>query len=282
MTKLIAETFTTNLNETLIATDIDGTIVSKNNDITDRVIDSIHALIENGATFCVATGRAIISAQRFLKKIGIEKCYAVCTNGGVVVELNPEHENGYKILSKITFKPQRILKTLHEKMPDSYLCVENTGVGFYVNKIFPPNTIIGEQKIKTIEELGQIETAKVILDMPEYSNAQLREIIAQTDMTGVEHSFGKTAWMDITPEGVTKQIGLKFLCEHLGFERQNTFVIGDGDNDITMFEWAGHSTAMENALPELKEKATTQTKTVHEDGAALVFEELLERSSKNQ
>jgi hydroxymethylpyrimidine pyrophosphatase-like HAD family hydrolase len=58
------------------------------------------------------------------------------------------------------------------------------------------------------------------------------------------------------PIETTKAHALQKLTDHLGLTPENVVVFGDGENDISMFQWAGHSYAMphgwENALAAAK------------------------------
>ena len=45
---------------------------------------------------------------------------------------------------------------------------------------------------------------------------------------------------------------LKRMTKHLGIPISKTVVFGDYMNDLDMFKVAGHSIAVENALPEVK------------------------------
>ena len=50
--------------------------------------------------------------------------------------------------------------------------------------------------------------------------------------------------------------------------------IGDGDNDIEMFEKVGYRVAVANASDKLKEKANYVTLSNKENGVALILNEL--------
>jgi hydroxymethylpyrimidine pyrophosphatase-like HAD family hydrolase len=46
---------------------------------------------------------------------------------------------------------------------------------------------------------------------------------------------------DITPKGINKAEGMKCLCQMLGILPEETVAVGDGENDVPMFEIAGYS-----------------------------------------
>ena len=43
--------------------------------------------------------------------------------------------------------------------------------------------------------------------------------------------------------------------DHLGFKKENTIVMGDGENDISMMQYASESYAMISASPKVKAEA---------------------------
>lgn len=57
---------------------------------------------------------------------------------------------------------------------------------------------------------------------------------------------------DIIPAGMSKGEGIKKVIEHIGYKKENTYAIGDGDNDVTMFQNVGTSICMENGSEKAK------------------------------
>ena len=74
------------------------------------------------------------------------------------------------------------------------------------------------------------------------------------------------AWLDVHHSQGSKANGVKHVAERSGFEEVIAF--GDGDNDISMFEFATESYAMDNADEELKDIATKIIGHHDEDGVA--------------
>ena len=74
------------------------------------------------------------------------------------------------------------------------------------------------------------------------------------------------AWLDVHHSQGSKANGVKHVAEGSGFEEVIAF--GDGDNDISLFEFATESYAMDNADEELKDIATQVIGHHDEDGVA--------------
>jgi len=97
---------------------------------------------------------------------------------------------------------------------------------------------------------------------------------------GVEIKLTKDAYMDcyfltiLHPLG-DKANGLKVFEEIMDIEPKEVTVFGDSINDLGMFEYAGVSVAVKNALEEVKKKANViLDKTNDEDGVAYYLKEI--------
>ncbi|HJW83423.1 MAG TPA: HAD-IIB family hydrolase, partial [Anaerolineae bacterium] len=78
-----------------------------------------------------------------------------------------------------------------------------------------------------------------------------------------------------TRSGVNKGTALKRLAEHLGIPLKRIAVIGDGGNDVSMFEVAGLAVAMGNAAPEVQAAADVVAPTNDAGGVAWALRELI-------
>ena len=77
---------------------------------------------------------------------------------------------------------------------------------------------------------------------------------------------------DVFPTGGGKDKGIEALIEYLGIDRSETIAFGDGENDISMLEYAGIGVAMGNSSDKVKSHADYVTGTVDEDGIACAVE----------
>ena len=78
-----------------------------------------------------------------------------------------------------------------------------------------------------------------------------------------------TAWLDLSPVGVSKASGLAMVADELGVAQADVLAIGDGRNDIEMLRWAGRGVAMGQAVEEVKAAADAVTETVYDDGVVV-------------
>ncbi len=89
---------------------------------------------------------------------------------------------------------------------------------------------------------------------------------------GTDYVVGWTAWLDLTPVGVSKASGLEQVCADLGLTSADVLAIGDGRNDIEMLRWAGRGVAMGQSVQSVLRRRRRVTDGVDADGAAVEIE----------
>ena len=85
---------------------------------------------------------------------------------------------------------------------------------------------------------------------------------------GTSYVVGWTAWLDLAPVGVSKASGLEHVARELGLTAADALAVGDGRNDLEMFEWARRGVAMGQAIQVVLDAADDVTGSVYEDGLA--------------
>jgi len=79
----------------------------------------------------------------------------------------------------------------------------------------------------------------------------------------------------ITSKKASKEHAVNELLKRQGISKENTIVIGDGENDLALFNAAGFKVAMGNSAPVLKAEADLIIGDVKDDGLAEYLESLI-------
>ncbi len=259
----------------LIAIDIDGTLVHDDGYLAPEVIREVVRVRELGHHVVVATGRAAANAIPVVQDVGIEEGHVVCSNGAVTIEINNEDSKGYLVREVIGFDPGPVLSQLIEKLPEAHFAVEDVDGTYRFHKPFP-SYALGAENIETpLDQLMHGEVSRVVVLSPEQNVNDFLEIVESVGLHSVSYAIGYTAWLDISPQGVTKASALEQRRKALDIPRNRVITIGDGRNDISMFEWAneggGLSFAMGQGPDEVKQAAQIVTAAVEEHGVAKVL-----------
>ena len=261
----------------VVALDIDGTLLSwvdgQTEDyetITPEVHDAVHRALDAGAHVVLASGRSPHGMTRIADLLHIpredaDQLWVVASNGAVVFRYPP-----MDVVHEETFDAAPAVAAVLEHHPRALVAVEERGVGGYrVNRVFPEGELSGEQLITEVDDIVGEPVSRVIIRDPEATADDFIELAARLGLHGTDYVVGWTAWMDLSPVGVSKASGLQHVCDALGLTAADVLAIGDGRNDIEMLQWAGRGVAMGQAVEEVRAAADAVTDPVGDQGAAV-------------
>jgi hydroxymethylpyrimidine pyrophosphatase-like HAD family hydrolase len=193
-----------------------------------------------------------------------ERLWVVASNGAVVFRYPP-----IEVVHEETFDASAAVPAILEHHPNALVAVEERGVGYRVNHEFPPGELGGEQIISAVEEMVAEPVSRVVIRDPAATAEDFVELGEKLGLHGTDYVVGWTAWMDLSPIGISKASGLAHVAEELGVDPADVLAIGDGRNDLEMLQWVGRGVAMGQAVQEVHDAADDSTLTVDEDGAAV-------------
>ncbi len=259
----------------LLALDVDGTAMTYDGVVSDALRAAVADVREAGVHVVLATGRSLRAGLDGARAIGLDEGWMVCSNGAVVARLDPEEPTGYDLTKVVTFDPAPALRLLAEEVPGALYAVENLGVGYLVTAPFPPGELSGEIEVVTFDRLCAAPASRVVIRSPQSTPDEFHELIDRVGLHEVSYAVGWSAWLDLTPGGVSKASALEELRQRLGVEPFATVAVGDGHNDIEMLAWAARGVAMGHADEPVRAVADEVTGTIDDDGAVAVLRSLL-------
>lgn len=259
--------------ELLIALDIDGTIVDYDGRLLPVVRRGIDAARKRGATVMFATGRGISGVLPIAEQLDMREGYAVCSNGAVVIEF--QTDGSYDITDVVTFDPSRVLTQLREAVPGALFLIDDHRGRHHTTAPFPPGELPEDIPVISFAEASQFAATRVTLRAPDLSAGELNQLVAATGLHNVSYSVGWTAWMDISPQGVSKASALEMIRTRLDLPGNGTVAVGDGTNDMEMLRWAHWSVAMGQATAQVAACADAVTTSIDEAGLAFALQAVL-------
>jgi len=259
----------------LVALDIDGTILKwvegagmTHEEVAPAVHDAVRRVLDAGAHVVLASGRSPHGMTRVadlldLHTDGGEPLWIVASNGAVVFRYPP-----IEVVHEEKFDARPAVQAILARQPTAIVAVEERGVGYRVSRAFPEGELSGDMIVTKIEDLLATEVSRVIIRDPEATAEEFVAMAADLGLHGTSYVVGWTAWLDLAPVGVSKASGLAHVARALGIDAADVLAVGDGRNDLEMFEWAGRSVAMGQAIQEVIDAADDVTGSVYEDGLA--------------
>lgn len=218
------------LQETLLVSDLDGTLVDAYGDVPPDNNAAIRRYQAQGGHFAVATGRSWQSAgQYFVEWKPDAPC--ILLNGSVLYDYTK-----HKPVQVTAMPAQSIasfLAALLEQMPDAGAEVFNPdAVGvlrFEVNihNHLTPEVFLSEHGLPDFPK----PWCKALISCAAGRMAVLRELAERLPHAGLRLVNSSANYLEILPEGVSKGSGLRALAKACGCESAHIFAIGDYEND---------------------------------------------------
>lgn len=259
----------------LVALDVDGTLMSFDEFISEEVRESVTALREAGHEVVIATGRPLVGALPVVRELGIDSGWVVSSNGSVTARLDPSLPGGYVVVDVVRFDPRAALAVMSEHMPSAHIAMEEVGVGFWVTSGFPRHGTHGTSTVVPVEHLGERDAIRVVVSEAPAPTRELEQRVHELGLVVTSFFISATRWLDVAPRGVTKASALERLRALCKVPPERTVAIGDGENDLEMLGWAARGVAMGHAEASVIAAADEVTLSIVDDGAVPVLRSIL-------
>lgn len=260
--------------KTLYVSDLDGTLLRSNIATSEFTNGVINRLTEQGMIFSYATARSLITAKQVTKGMNAS-IPLIVYNGAFVIDNATE-----KIMISNYFDKG----------------IDTVFAELFENEVYPIvySYIHGIEKFSFIESRCTAEM-RAFLDMRK-GDIRMNPVKETTSLTQGDcfyitcidepeklmplyekfkdmyhcvyqkEIYINAQLLEIMPKAACKSNAVLQLKEYLKCDRIVAF--GDGENDIDLFEISDECYAVENAVPELKERATAVIQSNEEDGVA--------------
>lgn len=257
----------------LVALDIDGTIVNYDGSLSEPVRQVLTQLAEAGHHLVISTGRALPGALEVVHALGLKEGYVVCSNGSVVVKLDPASPLGWEMHHVVSFDPKDALEKMHEALPNALFLVEDPDLHRWASGPFPAGELAESDTLDIVDfdQLLEKRATRIVMREVNGTAEEFAEAVDRLGLHEVSYSVGWSNWLDIAPDGISKASGLELVESELGIDHELSIGAGDGLNDIEMIEWVHHGIVMGQSKDVLKQHASVVTKSVDDDGLAVAL-----------
>ncbi|WP_194898184.1 Cof-type HAD-IIB family hydrolase [Catenulispora pinisilvae] len=258
----------------LIACDLDGTLVRHDGTVSPRTVAAFVALEDKGVPFVFVTGRPPRLMGQIADAFGGHGL-AVCSNGAFDYDLRAR-----AVVAEYGIDPstlEKVVRGLREAIPGIGLAVEYAD-WLAADPDYEPGDWDRDLVVQRLAEadLWRRPAPKLVGRHPTLSADELLALAqpAVGDLVTVFHSNGVRLVEAVAP-GISKADGLARHASRLGVAAEDVIAFGDMPNDLSMFGWAGRAYAVANAHPSLIAVADDVIGSVQEDGVARFLESLL-------
>ena len=274
------------MNIKLVASDLDGTIIDRDNKIAHKNFEAISKIHNMNIPFAVCTGKSYSVSKKICEQFNAT--YGIFGNGTQIIDLRTGKELLRNILSQkdllfVTTLAKRFHYHIH-LYTDNEIITEELKYMDLRNFIIRNENSSGEIKFKVVKDIiNYIETNKpdvfsAVITTEDSSLESFQQLL--TINNNIDNAYinkrGKYRdriinkdyeYINVSPTHINKNEALNFLGEYLNIDKKDMMAIGDNVNDLEMVRDSGFGVAVSEAYDELKKVAKYVTKASVTDGA---------------
>ena len=259
----------------LVVTDIDGTLVDREKQLSVRAIAAADALRRAGVKLALVSSRPARGMSMFLAPLGIDTPRAGF-NGGEIV--GPDG----RLLERLSIPDpsgRLAVEMLRTNGIDAWVFADDQWfitdpAGPYVP--FERKTVQIEPTVVPDFDAVIGRASKIMGATTEYHLLERIETEMMTGLGGaVAAHRSQDYYLDITHPQARKDHALRRLARLLDVPVEETAALGDMPNDNPMLRIAGLSIAMGNAPDDVQETAMFVTNSNDQDGWADAIEQII-------
>ncbi len=247
----------------LYVSDLDGTLLRRDETLSELTCQTINHLVEQGMLFSYATARSFTTSYKVTKGLNA-KMPLIVYNGSMIID----NESKDIILSNFFEKGEieALISDLisHQVYPIVYAFIQGEEKFSYVERL---NTVGMQNFIRTrrgdprehaITSLNQLSDGECFyvtcIDEKDKLEPLYQRYKDKYHCIFHEDIYLHDQWLELLPQNASKSIAAKQLKEYYHCDYMIAF--GDGKNDIDLFKVADEAYAVSNADEELKKVAT--------------------------
>jgi Cof subfamily protein (haloacid dehalogenase superfamily) len=258
----------------LLALDVDGTLFTSNQEISEASRAAIQAATASGIRVVLASGRGPRILRSILSQLGMEG-HAIAFSGGMLCTLGHEPVNAIRVIHERQLRLATAQRIVHSALAGGFSVAWSVGETWH---------------IRAWDDLLQREAQHagmpIITHLPTDPPHKIQCMVAGSEQAGqllqfrnelpsdCIGMFSHETYLEVYPEGVSKAVGLQQLGEQLGIGLHEMAAIGDGENDLEMLREVGLGIAMGQAAPRIQQAAAWITASNDEDGVAVAIERM--------
>lgn len=244
-----------------VATDLDGTLLNVNGQLTLETLRIVERLSARGIKLFICSARPPSAIYPIVSKLGLSTPI-IAYNGASITSYNGR-EN-YRSLYITPLNTHRIVHIVRQLTLPVNIYVDNEWYVDAINEYTQRESKLVGLIPKQVKEWDSIlkgkGVSKVLVFYEPKQRCFLDQALSNIDALDVIASNSKDGYLEFLPRGAQKSIALGIVLQMYNIAPLEIVAIGDNYNDIDMFEIAGYSIALGNAPSGVK---------VHADHIAL-------------
>ena len=258
-----------------VLTDVDGTLVTGAKIVTARAIEAIERLHEHGVLFAITSGRPPRGMRMLVHPLEMRGPMAAF-NGGIIVQPDMSIVDERAVPADVT---PAVIDTIRAHGLFAWIY---RGAEWYVTDPHAPHAA---QEAETVQFQptvvpsydGLLDRVVKIVGVSDDHERVARSEAAVRQQFGAHVSAARSQpyYLDVTHPAANKGVVVERLSQYYQIPLEQIATLGDGANDVLMFQRSGLSIAMGNASEEVQQQAARVTTSNEDEGFARAVEEFI-------
>jgi Cof subfamily protein (haloacid dehalogenase superfamily) len=256
-----------------VLADVDGTLITEAKVLTPRSIEAIEQLHERGVLFAITSGRPPRGMKMLVSPLEMRGPMAAF-NGGIIVR--PD----MTVLDELTVAADVAPAVIDVIRAQGLYAWIYRGTQWYVTDPHAPHaaresaTVQFQPTVVPSYDVLLDRAVKIVGVSDDYDRvARCEAALHEQFGTRVSASRSQPYYVDVTNPAANKGVVVGRLSHHYQIPLEQIATLGDGANDVLMFERSGLSIAMGNASAEVRRQATYVTASNEDEGFARAVEQ---------
>ena len=258
----------------LMVSDVDGTLVNKEKQVTPGTIEAVRRLREAGVAFAAVSARPPRGMKLLVEALKLDLFGGF--NGGSILRGDFTLVEQHFVAAEAARKGIEVMKPRGAYVwvfaDDEWFLTDpsNQYVAGEIRTVAFQPTVV-EDFGDHVTRAGKIVFSSTDFDMLAASEPELQALVGD----GATARRSQAKYLDLTPPGTDKGYAVRAFARHFGVPLEEVAVIGDMANDLPMFGVAGLRVAMGNGAAEVKEHADFVSTANDQDGVAHAIEQFV-------
>lgn len=256
----------------LVISDVDGTLVTTQKQVTERTQAAVAKLHARGIGFTLVSSRPPFGLRSLIATLGL-RIPVAAFNGGALA--TPD-------LAILQQHP--IARDVAGEIVD-FLTARSVGVWVFTTAEWltrdadgahvAHETMTVNQPPTVMRDFGTVidRAIKIVGVSDDFTRLEAIETEAQANFAGkAAASRSQRYYLDFVAPGIDKGFAVRALSDATGIPLAEAITLGDMENDVPMFRQSGFSVAMGNATDSVKAQAKEATLSNDDDGFAAAID----------
>jgi hydroxymethylpyrimidine pyrophosphatase-like HAD family hydrolase len=253
----------------LIATDLDGTLLDDSGRLSERTLEVLLRVQEQGVRVVIVTARPLRWMDALWAQVGGGRGVGIVSNGAITYDIGSG-----QVLDCVGIPADgglAMVEAIREAAPGTAIALECLGGYRHEPAYVDLHPTPPDMRIGALADLWDEPAVKVLAQHLTLDPADFRVRVIDAVGDRATPTWTTERLMEISAPGVTKGAALAALCDRLNVSADEVVAFGDMPNDIPMLTWAGTSYAVANAHESVRAAAGHVAPANGENGVAVTL-----------